>query len=1337
MSKAVDHGAGHDSDAGSITDTLAQDEDPGELCARSRPCVLCDPRILTIAFMLASAPVGSSSLVHLPAPCLYILPLVSAVAHPTPLVSYPDPESPCGYAPYGLGVEDPCEVTIKPQRNIYIGGLCVIVLYCFVLCVRVVCLTRRRRLPDHWATAVLVISQLSGTHGSWTRSDDVRWTFTDDELGSFQSSARQSPGTQVPIRGSYSLMYTPDDHVCIWHLVYPGAFTVSVARGRGSSRRLVQLLNSLPLCGDASSAGTITFRWVSAYLLMETRVLLHNAQFFGPCNHVVPPELHEGTPTDQINGNQGSATNMDDVSMEDQRQVQSLASAGGGGESRTQPPVTIVNEAPRGLGSKRAPNKDKKRSGVKHGGNPGAHGPSAGIVAGSSQVVAPVHSDVPVCRRYKDGECRARECRFRHPDDDFQRFDDPAEIYTEVFPHMSERAVLVVYSTDYPFVYLHTGDKETSGPCRFVRQFDSKQLGLVRMYSGPDGFLYPGVREGTIVQSVKQSRHGTMVLGAGGSPAVALGCLVKAFLPVRSTGVFRDQPREVLVLHHLFQLLRKHHPCASPEERQLKHARAWASRLGCYTGLWDDNRRAIEMLDGTLAYHADAIVAANMGSTLTRAGYIRVADESPQYSHDTLECALYPCLGPTGDFVTVQPSTAQPVPFQMHDRVQFRLGPGTTWPAAANPEHTDMLSDVGVPLDSLPSGKRLPVFRTFGVSQRDMSYELQARIRGTGSPFTVVEDSTLSLYQSAKRYWGYRDNEPALVLYERACQNHALLWSRYRRYLAEVRPSGANSALLRYCRRVEGRGNVYDGVVPPAGPVRLAIDAMAEFVDTTFGVGPLRRLLDGVGTCVDALGRAYNEVRWTARNWALHVLARNSAITDHVEHRRRFYSELDGPKRKERIQFVAGIAVHFAADRLVPCGRTKQKRELMKVGKVGRLFTSLGKGGMAAPELPAIGKALLNGIHNMVLTYQDITIDVTIFCPLQPSAEDVATSARLHSDCHLVPNTAVITAYSDDSNITINLRGQSRSYNTDISACDQSHGVYMFGVAHAALSALCVEQATALVEQCLEVKISNPADESEYFFAQPNGARVPFLVSGSVLTTFINTLATIQIGLAQVFGLMARQPANIADWDRVLVDFALLVGYNITLEPAELDGMFDVRRLELLRRRYDPDTDQVFLDPVAYLRRLGSRWVTDARSYGWSPAQLHAATPLMRLHRTCSQTVNGLVHEPPNAFLDVLRERFADRAAPAISWRGTEVDMLGDTVNLGAKDVTEAVKSIHGLSDQDVTQLCLRLRHFMPGQDIQDTAMSKMLRNTYSVAPGGEVALVEDFGVVPALSTAA
>jgi len=103
--------------------------------------------------------------------------------------------------------------------------------------------------------------------------------------------------------------------------------------------------------------------------------------------------------------------------------------------------------------------------------------------------------------------------------------------------------------------------------------------------------------------------------------------------------------------------------------------------------------------------------------------------------------------------------------------------------------------------------------------------------------------------------------------------------------------------------------------------------------------------------------------------------------------------------------------------------------------------------------------------------------------------------------------------FSDDSCLSVRRSdGGVDFYNLDISSCDASHGPEIFKTLVDLVPASAKEDMQMLVDQCtLPLRVVSRVDPSHKLLMRPNR---PMLYSGSTITTAINNIANLAIGLA-------------------------------------------------------------------------------------------------------------------------------------------------------------------------------------------------------------------------------
>lgn len=239
------------------------------------------------------------------------------------------------------------------------------------------------------------------------------------------------------------------------------------------------------------------------------------------------------------------------------------------------------------------------------------------------------------------------------------------------------------------------------------------------------------------------------------------------------------------------------------------------------------------------------------------------------------------------------------------------------------------------------------------------------------------------------------------------------------------------------------------------------------------------------------------------------------------------------PKRRAR------ILAHFESIRTgsrvlgprLVWGRVlaKFKVELAKAGKVPRIIVDLGV--MASLVGAWFAKTLKEAMACEPLEYGDF---LAWFCPSASYTNLKKAFDRLWEPTHRY----TLIVFSDDAALAIRQAdGTVVWFDIDISSCDKSHGAELFDL----LRAVCPSPWTHELEWLLDqlrapLLIRSPnRDVRESFRARP---KCETLYSGSVLTTLVNNVAVMAIGLQ----IAASQAATVAG----IVHAASEVGYIVT-----------------------------------------------------------------------------------------------------------------------------------------------------------------------------------------------
>jgi len=205
---------------------------------------------------------------------------------------------------------------------------------------------------------------------------------------------------------------------------------------------------------------------------------------------------------------------------------------------------------------------------------------------------------------------------------------------------------------------------------------------------------------------------------------------------------------------------------------------------------------------------------------------------------------------------------------------------------------------------------------------------------------------------------------------------------------------------------------------------------------------------------------------------------------------------------------------------------SKVKREAGKPGKVPRLYASIGELCLYEPNLPEISKAALHEfkVHEYLQNSFGLNF-IILDCAAQSRKESDLLIHRINS---LNNQTLLFVIFSDDGFLVYkDSFGHVAIYETDISSCDSSNGPGVFALAWYVLSRLgSVKTADALISQCARpTKLVNPSNSQEYVVIEP---MFLFEYSGSVLTTFLNKLASFSIGFSLYLHILDNRDVDLS-----------------------------------------------------------------------------------------------------------------------------------------------------------------------------------------------------------------
>lgn len=208
---------------------------------------------------------------------------------------------------------------------------------------------------------------------------------------------------------------------------------------------------------------------------------------------------------------------------------------------------------------------------------------------------------------------------------------------------------------------------------------------------------------------------------------------------------------------------------------------------------------------------------------------------------------------------------------------------------------------------------------------------------------------------------------------------------------------------------------------------------------------------------------------------------------------------------------------------------------------------------------------------------------------------DPATLERVFAQLIEPEGRFYFVLFSDDSCLSYRRDdGVVLRYNVDISSCDASHTTELFSALKHLFPPHLQSEAQQLIDQCQEdITIYDLNNKSRRVTLRPSGPR---LYSGSTLTTIINNLANILIGLS------ISQSANIRSASDV-VSAAANVGYIVTCEDCS-----DWHQLQFLKHSPVRCTDGVIrpLLNIGVLLRLSGTCKGDLPGTSSTPLRQRA-----------------------------------------------------------------------------------------------------------------------------------
>jgi len=444
---------------------------------------------------------------------------------------------------------------------------------------------------------------------------------------------------------------------------------------------------------------------------------------------------------------------------------------------------------------------------------------------------------------------------------------------------------------------------------------------------------------------------------------------------------------------------------------------------------------------------------------------------------------------------------------------------------------------------------------------------------------------------------------------------------------------------------------------------------------------------------------------------------------------RDFNANIDHVKKKLRLAYVKGCIYNDDKHNMVRRLNAKVKRELAKPGKVPRLFVSYDAGCMYANELPEYIKVCLNG--SFFVSHQGITMHQYVMS--KPRTGDLDNLFNMLMDslnrsdyiCHVI--------YSDDSVIGGKINSVPFSFNADISGSDSSIRELVFYTLGLSLSQFHKYRAVKLVEQCtMPVRCQNPANDAEFFELKFN----ILLGSGNALTTDCNHIWSMLWGRSVLFKLHHHYEDCL---DRTsigahIVNACKSCGVKIGLNDNFVNDSYIHEKVQFLKHSPMQTIDGKWiscmnLGPI--LRGLGQ--VDDCINnikLGVTTDVFNRMSYSERLDRYWSGVVKGHVHEPKNIILQSLRERFSHVGSTLVSEPqgvlATCIDQSNECMefdeftgsffdNSNEEISSESLKNRYGVDDYELEHLASCINRIALGYTAYSMCITKIMNIDYEL----------------------
>jgi hypothetical protein len=409
------------------------------------------------------------------------------------------------------------------------------------------------------------------------------------------------------------------------------------------------------------------------------------------------------------------------------------------------------------------------------------------------------------------------------------------------------------------------------------------------------------------------------------------------------------------------------------------------------------------------------------------------------------------------------------------------------------------------------------------------------------------------------------------------------------------------------------------------------------------------------------------------------------------------------PHAKRPVRIYGWNELTIAGDQFAGCyvdvDTISFKYELAKMGKYPRAYCNLGiqsslRGAWLLGQMKAAQSRNPVWIHEGVMEFVKTPNVPELRHAFQ---ELINPSGRYYA-----------AVFSDDSCLSIRHEGKVYRFNLDISGCDASHRPALFQRFRETFPPHLMCEVDALYEQCMKpCFLPSYADPKNYVLLLP---LIPFLPSGSVLTTAMNTFAV----FCAIEQIMCRPFSDGPVQATEIQNRAAEAGYYLTVEQCD-----DWHELQFLKHSpvYDVDGNiQPILNPGVIIRMFGSahgdlpgHGPLEPRFREFLSQTLHGAVPYLN---TPFFNIMKRIH-PRKSFTNVVTARkIADVVADDLSYK---VDHSQES-RIIRVTTDELFARYKGLDALDVQVLLEEYATLDVGQFLANHALDVILQKDYGLA---------------------